>query len=294
MERLAITGASGFIGRNLAKSLKSQNLTILQLDRISNDDVEFLDITSQDCAGVISEFRPNIVVHLAAQVDVRQSFVDPLSDMKINVIGTLNVLKGAIDAGTKNFVYVTSGGAMYDINQNLPIPETGRADPISPYGISKSAGEDYVRILCTKHDINWTSLALSNCYGPVSDHKVGVIYEFWKGIVSGQKTKLNGEKTTRDFIYIDDVLEAIKKAMIKPTNCRVNISTSVETSLSELFEMCKKVLKNEDCMADICQLDFGEISRSALDNSLAKELLNWAPKTNVFEGLEKAFNLHDD
>jgi len=293
MERLAITGASGFIGRNLVKSLKNQNLTVLQLDRVAKDGVKFLDITSQDCAEVISTFRPDIVVHLAAQVDVRQSFADPLSDMTTNVIGTLNVLKGAIDGGTKNFIYVTSGGAMYDVNQNLPIPETGCANPISPYGISKSAGEDYVRTLCTKYNINWTSLALSNCYGPVSDHKVGVIYEFWKGIVSGQKTKLNGEMTTRDFIYIDDVLEAIKKAMNKPTKCRVNISTAVETSLGELFKMCKKVLKKEDCTANISQLDFGEISRSALDNSLAKELLNWTPQTNVFEGLQKAFNLHD-
>ena len=290
MEKILIVGSEGFIGKALTESLKSSEDKIFTMDiKPSSFEGHFqIDITnSLDIFNSIKSIMPDRVIHLAAQIDVRKSFVDPEQDLRINGLGLLNVLTASIESGCKNFCYIHSGGAVYDSDGELPISEDGAELPVSPYGLTKSLGEGYVRVLSEKAGINWSSLALSNCFGPVEQHGRGVIFSFAKSLKNGEQVIINGPETTRDFIYIDDVVSAILLAIDKPTNCRINISSGIETNLLELYSMVSKILE-VNISPKIIPATFGEITRSALSNFRAKELLRWSPVNNLNDGLIKA------
>ncbi len=243
------------------------------------------DLSNVNCWADFQDLSPDLIIHLGAQVDVRDSFINPTNDLLINAFGTLKLLEYGISKGITNFVYINSGGAIYGAGQELPTRETQNDFPISPYGATKLIGESYVRILCSQFNVNWTSLALSNCYGPVTDHGKGVIYEFCKAVDSGEMAVINGKDVTRDFIYVGDVLRAIELAVKEPVNSRVNISSNSETSLGDLYsEVCSIKKVQENCRyRDPAP---GEVLRSRLDNSLARELLGWEPITSLKEGLK--------
>jgi UDP-glucose 4-epimerase len=285
VERILITGAAGFIGSNLISFLNNGDYEIIKIDKISNSsDIFAADILDSKIVELISSHEPDIVIHLAAQIDVTNSFLDPVQDFLVNGLGTLNVLEGAISGGVSHFIYITSGGAIYNSNQNFPIPEDGKIGPISPYGISKLAGEYYVMSLCRNSDIKWTSLALSNVYANITEHKQGVIYNFWNRLMNNQPAVINGPETTRDFIHISDVVRAISLAIQNPTNCRLNISTGIETTLIDLH---KAISLRMGTVLDpvIKNLNIGEIPRSALDNTLAKKLIGWQPIIDLRNGI---------
>ena len=143
------------------------------------------------------------------------------------------------------------------------------------------------QILCEAAGIGWSSLALSNCYGPVAEHGKGVIFQFWKAINENRIPDIFGSEVTRDFVYIDDVVAAIQTAVSKPTMKRVNISSGTETSLIEVFNSMKSILKS-DISPNILAPGFGEIRRSSLSNAQAKQILEWEPKTSFQDGLKKA------
>jgi UDP-glucose 4-epimerase len=210
-----------------------------------------------------------------------------MTDLMINGAGTLNLVCTAISAGVKNFCYINSGGAIYDKNSNLPISEGALTHPQSPYGASKLLGEYYVQIFCEAAEIGWSSLALSNCYGPVREHGKGVIYQFWTAVSENRVPDIFGSEVTRDFIYIDDVIAAIQIAAEKPTMSRVNISSGTETNLIDVFNSIKEIMKS-DTNPNILAPGFGEIRRSALCNSRAKQILGWEPTTSFQEGIRKA------
>ena len=290
MSRILVVGSQGFIGSALIESLQLRNLEIYTIDvKDSNEPKHYkLDITNFDLVKkVVSKIQPEIVVHLAAQIDVRESFLDPVKDLEVNGRGLLNVLTQSILSGCKNFCFIHSGGAIYDSKGKLPILENGSELPVSPYGLTKSLGEGYVRVLCEKARINWSSLALSNCFGPVHEHGRGVIYQFANSLMNGEGVTINGSETTRDFIYIEDVTAAIRLAIDNPTNCRVNISSGVETNLIDLYSMISGILEIRTS-PKIVEATFGEITRSALSNLRAKELLGWAPVNDFKTGLSKA------
>ena len=290
MEKILIVGSEGFIGKSLVGSLKSGKNQIFTADTKASsfEGHSQIDITnSRDVSELVKSTKPDIVVHLAAQIDVRESFLDPVKDLEVNGHGLLNVLTQSILSGCKNFCYIHSGGAIYDSKGKLPISENGPELPVSPYGLTKNLGEGYVRVLCKKAGIKWSSLALSNCFGPIHKHGRGVIYEFANSLMNGEGVTINGLETTRDFIYIEDVTAAIRLAIDNPTNCRVNISSGVETNLIDLYSMISEILEVRTS-PKIVEATFGEITRSALSNSRAKELLGWAPINDFQTGLSKA------
>lgn len=288
--RVLITGSSGFIGRNLSKYLLEKKFTVLKIDKVQNsEDTICADIQNSNVVELIANLEPDIVIHLAALIDVQKSFENPSDDFLTNCLGTLNVLKGAINGGVANFVYITSGGAIYDASQKLPIPEDGKVNPLSPYGISKLAGEFYVKALCNQAKVNWSSLALSNCYGPLSENKNGVIPQWWNSLSKKDLVRIYGADTTRDFIYITDVVRAIYMVLETPVNQRLNISTGVETSLGELFANLTKIMKLNS-IPEVYPLPSGEITRSALENKRAKVLLGWEPEITLKQGLEMILN----
>jgi UDP-glucose 4-epimerase len=228
--------------------------------------------------------RFDAIVHCAAQTDVRKSVEDPTLDLMSNGLGTLNLLEFAAQIGVANFVYINSGGAIY-VNEELPLSEKSFIAPSSPYGISKFVGEEYVRILSAKFGFEWSSLALSNVYGDVVKNKKGVIYEFTNSLLRNKTPIIYGKEITRDFIYVDDVIRAIEKSLVASTQCRVNISSNLETSIYEIYDLVAGQL-NSKIKPEIKAPRFGEIMRSKLDNSLAREKLDWNPLVSVIDGVK--------
>jgi len=286
MSRILVTGADGFIGKRLVEMLTNQKFTVIQTDIVlKNPDVQYLDVTSDNCKKFFNENRPDVIIHLAAQTDVMTSVTNPISDLEINTLGTLNLLVAASEANVENFIYINSGGAIYDSNQQMPISEIGQVNPVSPYGLSKLFAEHYLKLICDEKKMSWTSLALSNCYGPVRTHRKGVIFEFWKRLNNNERIYINGAETSRDFIYVDDVVDAIIRAISTPSNCRINISSGDEVTLVELFEILSDLM-NKSSSPIFQKLDEGEVSKSCLDNTLAKSLLGWAPRHTLRQGLK--------
>jgi UDP-glucose 4-epimerase len=286
-----VTGSTGFVGAEVSQKLESNNFKVWRLDKsisVESDNHFCIDIASKQDLNKISNLDLDAIVHCAAQTDVRKSVEDPTADLFANGLGTLNLVEFAAANAVKNFVYINSGGAIYG-TEELPLSEKSPIAPSSPYGLTKFLGEEYVRILCSKYGIQWSSLALSNVYGDIVKNNKGVIYEFAKKISLNEVPSIFGERVTRDFIYIDDVVNAIEIALLNPTFCRVNISSNTETSIEDIFSIVARELKTS--IQPVYEASrFGEILRSRLDNSLAKECLDWEPSVSITEGVAKSLS----
>lgn len=288
--RLLITGSAGFIGSSLRKMIDETKFEVIGLDKVASNPGDLsLDLRDNRIIDFIASYRPEVIIHLAAQIDVSKSFEDPEEDLMVNSLGTLRLIKSGITSGCKNFIYIASGGAVYGAPENLPSLESERDSPLSPYGISKNVGEQYLRVLASRTEMQWTSLALSNCYGNFESHRRGVIYEFWKSLTKGTNPVIYGPDNTRDFVNVDDVISAILLSISCPTNQRVNISSNTETSLMELFLKMKNLTKsNVDPI--LMPAKNGDVARSCLDNKLARQLLGWQPTIALDEGLSSILN----
>ncbi len=291
MQSVLVTGSTGFVGAEVSQKLESNNFKVWRLDKsisVESDNHFCIDIASKQDLNKISNLDLDAIVHCAAQTDVRKSVEDPTADLFANGLGTLNLVEFAAANAVKNFVYINSGGAIYG-TEELPLSEKSPIAPSSPYGLTKFLGEEYVRILCSKYGIQWSSLALSNVYGDIVKNNKGVIYEFAKKISLNEVPSIFGERVTRDFIYIDDVVNAIEIALLNPTFCRVNISSNTETSIEDIFSIVARELKTS--IQPVYEASrFGEILRSRLDNSLAKECLDWEPSVSITEGVAKSLS----
>jgi UDP-glucose 4-epimerase len=290
MSKVLVTGSKGFIGRNLVRNLKNQDFQIIEIDIFEHSELNenrFSDITRTEVEDFIIRHQPSFIIHCAALVDVRESYINPKEYLRVNSFGTANLINAAKRLKDVNFIYLNSGGATYDPLAPLPLTEISKIKPVSPYGISKQVGEDLLISLNGSHNMNWTSLALSNCFGNVYDHQKGVIFKFWKSITDNSTVNIYGQNITRDFIHLDDVLAAINCAMTKPLNSRVNISSNTEVRLEDLFKiMTKKLQVNVE--PKILKPISGEVSQSRLDNSLAFQAWGWEPSKEFDERLDES------
>jgi UDP-glucose 4-epimerase len=287
MSRILITGSEGFIGGHALTALRSAGHEIFTLDvreGSGKNEHYTADIRKDDLDLIVSKIKPDSVVHLAAQVVVTDSFLDPINDLEINALGTLRLIQASINSKCKNFCYIHSGGAVYDSAAKLPLSEESPEHPVSPYGLTKKLGEGYVRVLSEANKMGWSSLAYSNVYGPVISHQKGVIYEFWKALTSDSSPTIFGKEVTRDFLFIDDAVRAIVLAAESPINTRVNISSGKEISLISLFEKISRIL-NASIEPRVLPARTGEILRSCLDNQRAFKILNWTPIVDLDSGL---------
>ena len=244
MNRLLITGSEGFLGKKLINRLENSDFEIYTIDKLPSSRANHLasEIESIKFCRLVDEFAPNIVVHLAAQTDVLESIENPIQDLKDNVSSTVYLLSKIGSRGFNNFVYANSGGAIYDYDKNLPASEENLTRPLSPYGVSKLAAELYVEMFSKIYDFSWTSLAFSNIYGDFSTNKKGIMYAIWQSYLHNKPLTVNNPSSTRDFLYIDDAVSAIIAAIEGPTNCRVNISTGIETSIANLLAKFEQLL----------------------------------------------------
>lgn len=302
--RALVTGGAGFIGSTLVDRLLAEGHAVDVVDDLSSGslanladarsdpdhDFQFhrLDIRDASVADLVERRRPEVVFHLAAQIDVRVSVADPVLDAMINVVGSLNVLEGARRAGTRKVVFASSGGTIYGDpgGDALPIKESQPQIPISPYGVAKKAVGDYLAAYRELHQLDYTALALANVYGPRQDPhgEAGVVAIFAGRLLSGEPCTIFGDGAqTRDYVYVDDVVDSFVRAGEKGGGLVINIGTGVETSVNDLYGTMARVA-GVDRAAVFAPAREGEVPRSALDASRAAMQLGWTPWTDLATG----------
>jgi UDP-glucose 4-epimerase len=300
--RALVTGGAGFIGSTLVDRLLAEGHSVDVVDNLSTGSLanlaearstgsgrfhfHRLDVRSKDLIGLMERRRPEVVYHMAAQADVRVSVADPVFDADVNVLGSLVVLEGARAAGSRKVVFASSGGTIYGDARELPITEAAPQRPLSPYGVAKKAVGDYLFAYRELHGLEYAALALANVYGPRQDPhgEAGVVAIFAGKLLSGEPCLIYGDgKQTRDFVFVDDVVDAFSRAGEKGSGLLCNIGTGQETSVNELYAA---MAKNAGVTAAPVYAPArpGELQRSVLDPGRAAIHLGWKPWTTLEEG----------
>jgi UDP-glucose 4-epimerase len=290
--RAVVTGGAGFIGSHVVDALLARGDEVHVVDDLSKGKRTNVpagaEFHESDIRGEVSEVfdfaRPDVCFHLAAQADVRVSVERPDFDADVNVLGTLHVLEAARRHGTK-VVFSSTGGAIYG-ECDGPADEEHPRNPLSPYGVSKLAAEEYISAYSRLYGSAHVSLRYGNVYGPRQDPhgEAGVVAIFMKRLREGGTPRIFGDGTqTRDYVYVGDVVEATLAAAAHPGGV-LNVGTGVETSVLDLYERIQRAtgLEREPEFADPRP---GELQRSVLDRSRARTELGWEPKQSLDDGL---------
>ena len=297
--KVLVTGGAGFIGSHVVDRLIDEGCEVVVVDDLSsgkekniNKKAKFYKLNIQDSIleSVFQKEKPDYVNHHAAQMDVRRSVSDPLFDAKVNVLGTINLLQNCIKYKVKKVIYASSGGAVYGEQQVFPATEAHPLRPVSPYGITKLAGEYYLYYYKTVYGLDYTALRYANVYGPRQDPhgEAGVVAIFIQKMLNGEQPIINGDGgQTRDFVYVGDVAEANILAMKNNISDSIfNIGTSIETSVNQIFNLLREII-NPAINAKYGPPKLGEQQRSIIENTKAKKTLHWKPKISLRSGLER-------
>jgi UDP-glucose 4-epimerase len=307
--RALVTGGAGFIGSNLVDALLERGDDVLALDDLSQGRRENLeaalaagaelsvgDVRDADLlAREFGRFNPQLVFHLAAQMDVRKSMADPAYDADVNVIGTLNLLEAARER-VERFVFASTGGAIYGEGEgrSLPFAEDAECLPEAPYGQSKLAGEGYCLLYGRLFGLAAACLRLGNVYGPRQDPlgEAGVVAIFCNRLKeSGAPTVYGDGRQTRDYIYVGDVVDAMLAAADSDAGGVFNVGTGVETSVLELVEAMGRIAEREGFEPQMAAARQGEIQRIAIDSSRAEREFGWRAQTPLLdEGLRRTID----
>jgi UDP-glucose 4-epimerase len=230
-----------------------------------------------------------MVMHLAAQMDVRKSVEDPMFDAQVNVLGTLNVLQQSIKHGVRKVVFSSSGGAIYGEQEIYPAPESHVTRPLSPYGVSKLCGEQYLSYYQRVNGLQIVILRYANVYGPRQDPEgeAGVVAIFIQKLLNNEQAIVNGNgRQTRDFVYVEDVVEANLAAMGQDIQGTYNVGTGEETSVNDLLGILVRHT-NSTCKEVHGPAKGGEQARSVIDSGKLRQELSWESRTELSEGLKR-------
>lgn len=302
--RALVTGAAGFIGSTLVDRLRADGHVVVGLDNFATgratniehlaDDPDFTfveaDIVTADLADVLARCRPEVIFHLAAQIDVRHSVADPQHDASVNVVGTIRLADAARVAGVRKIVHTSSGGSIYGIPPRYPTTEDDPTDPASPYAAGKVAGEIYLNTFRHLYGLQCSHIAPANVYGPRQDPhgEAGVVAIFAQALLSGSPTKVFGDgSNTRDYVFVDDVVDAFVRASGPDGDGqRFNVGTGVETSDRQLHSAVAAAAGAPDD-PEFHPPRLGDLKRSCLDISRAAEVLGWRPQVALAEGVTR-------
>ena len=305
--RTLVTGGAGFIGSNLVDALLERGDDVTVVDDISTGRRENLtgalergaelaeaDIRdAQAMVDLVARVKPEVVFHLAAQIDVRHSVADPARDAAINVGGTINMLNAAREAGVRRFVNTSSGGAAYGEGQIIPAPEDHPIVPEAPYGLSKVCAEQYCEIFTRMHGLSTVSLRYGNVYGPRQDPlgEAGVIAIFCgKLLEGGQPTVFGDGLQTRDYVYVGDVVASNLAAADSDLSGPFNIGTGQETTVLDLVEALNGLAGERGFEPQHEPERPGEVRRIALDASRAHDELGWDARVGLSDGLRQTLD----
>lgn len=300
-----VTGGAGFIGSTLVDRLLAggndvdviddlstgslDNLAEARAERSGRLSIHHADIRTPEVVDLVKRSEPEVIFHLAAQADVRVSVARPAFDAEVNILGSINICEGAIAAGTRKVVFAASGGTLYGVPDEVPTQEGHPQRPISPYGVAKKAVTDYLHYYREIHDLEHTALALANVYGPRQDPhgEAGVIAIFVGKLLAGEVPTIFGDgRQTRDFIFVDDVVDAFARAAERGSGLVLNIGTGAETSVLQLHKAIALAVGASGKPVHEPARP-GELQRSALDPGRAAVHLGWKPWTSLEDGLAR-------
>ena len=296
--KVLVTGGAGFIGSNLVDRLIMEGHEVVVVDNLAtgkranlNRQARFykVDIQGRRLQRVFRNERPSVVMHLAAQMDVRRSVTDPVFDAQVNILGTLNLIQQAFQHGTRRVVFSSTGGAIYGEQDVFPAPETHPTAPLSPYGVSKLTGEHYLSYYRRVGGIQFVSLRYANVYGPRQDPhgEAGVVAIFIQKMLAREQPIINGNgMQTRDFVFVDDVVEANLAVMGQEVQGTYNVGTGKETTINDLFALLKELTacESQDMHGPALK---GEQKRSVIDSTKLRQELGWDARVSLRDGLKR-------
>jgi len=294
--RVLVTGGAGFIGSHLTDHLLERGHEVAAADNLSTGKRENVpegasfyeaDIRS-GLDEVFSEFRPEAVAHQAAQMDVRRSVREPDFDADVNVLGTVRLLQNCVAHEVQKFVFASTGGAVYGEQREFPATEDHPQYPVSPYGVSKLAGERYLHYYETQYGLPYVALRYANVYGPRQDPhgEAGVVAIFCGNLRDGKTSTINGTgEQTRDYVFVGDVARANVLALENEVpSGAYNVGTGIETDVNRLYELLLEA-SDKDLPPEHGPGKPGEQSRSSVDPSRAGEVFGWRPEVALTSGL---------
>jgi UDP-glucose 4-epimerase len=293
---ILIAGGAGFIGSNTSRLLLERGHQVTVVDDLSHGKRENVhagselivqDIREPRLLEVLAAKKPDAVLHLAAQMDVRKSVADPSYDASVNVLGTVNLLEAAKRAGVRRFVFASSGGAVYGEQEVFPATESHARRPSSPYGVSKLCGEEYLGLYQRQHGLSTLALRYANVYGPGQDPhgEAGVVAIFLAKMLAGTNPVINGDGLqTRDYVHVSDVARINALALEGTVQGALNVGTALETTVVALAQILAKTVGHQAPLAH-GEGKSGEQRRSVIDPSAARAALHWQPEIAIHEGL---------
>ncbi|WP_219461082.1 NAD-dependent epimerase/dehydratase family protein [Nonomuraea rhizosphaerae] len=301
--RVMVTGGAGFIGSNLVDRLLAEGHDVVVVDDLSSGSrdnlaaaarhdrfrLHELDVRDPAVIGLAAEVHPEVICHLAAQISVRKSVADPVHDASVNVQGTASILTAAQEGNTRKVLFASSV-AVYGRPQTIPVPGDAATDPRSPYAASKLSGEIYLATFRALHGLEYTTLVLSNVYGPRQspEGEAGVVAIFTDGLLAGTPTVLFGDGTqTRDYVYVEDVVDGFVKACgSEGDGRRFNLGTGLQTTDRRLHSLIADAASAPD-KPGFAPPRRGDLPAMAVDPVPAYDGLGWQPRTDLATGIKK-------
>jgi UDP-glucose 4-epimerase len=298
--RVLVTGGAGFIGVHTVARLVEQGWDVLVIDDLRHAcgeplpagvHLDAVDVSSPAANATVQRFRPDAILHLAAQGGVSRSMRDPAADAIVNVVGTVAVLKAAVDAGCRRVVMASSGGAIYGQAARLPAPERTEPRPRSAYGAAKLAAEGYLEMFGRTFELSPLALRYSNVYGPHQDGtgEAGVVAITCERLLSDRPPEIRGDgDQTRDFVFVDDVAEANVRGLTSRAEGSFNIGTGIATSVRTVVEELIDLAAYQGPITFVDERP-GEVRHTRLAISRAAARMGWTPRTGLRDGLRQTF-----
>lgn len=295
MSRILITGGAGFIGSHITDAYLDAGHEVAIIDDLSTGKPENInpganffhaDLAKDDIEEVFDKFKPEIINHHAAQIDVRKSVDDPVFDASVNILGIIKLLDLSVKYHVKNVIFASSGGVVYGEPDYLPVDIKHRLNPLSPYGASKLSSEIYLQMYNQLSAVNYVALRYGNVYGPRQDPhgEAGVIAIFAQKILNNEELLIFGDgEQLRDYVYVGDVVNANLKALDATEPVKVNIGTGTGTSVNKLAQVLMDIISRQVNIQPKPPRA-GELEQIYLKQE--QNALNWQAETDLVSGLE--------
>lgn len=305
--RILVTGGAGFIGSHTVDALVTAGAhEVAVIDDLSagkrdqvNPGARFYQADIRDAAEVgriLAIEQSEVMVHFAAQMDVRRSVADPAFDAQVNLVGFLNLMEAARRHGLRRVVFASTGGAIYGEQDSFPADEGHPCRPVSPYGVAKFSTESYLFFYKAEYGIEYAAMRYANVYGPRQDPhgEAGVVAIFCGQLLEGKPATIFGDgEQTRDYVYVGDVVRANLAAVSVPVSGPINIGTGIETSVNRLYGTLAAAAEI-DRQPAYAPARPGEQSRSVISAARARRELSWQPEVAIEEGLRRTFRFFQE